>query len=103
MFRDLELLQARSFLRMLADKSGGEAWFPGFEPAFRSAMQRLSQDLTTQYKLVVRGVIPADGRFHRIKVEAFSIAGDKRKDFKVRVREGFRHPGNALRELSPGS
>jgi VWFA-related protein len=90
MFHDLELLQARSFLRMLADKTGGEAWFPGFDPAFRSAMQRLFQDLSTQYKLIVKETIPADSRLHKVKVEAFTIANDKRKDFKVRVREGFR-------------
>jgi VWFA-related protein len=90
MFHDLELLQARSFLRMLADKSGGEAWFPDFDSAFRSVMQRLFQDLSTQYKLLVKETIPADSRLHKIKVEAFTIANDKRKDFKVRVREGFR-------------
>jgi VWFA-related protein len=95
MFHDLELLQARSFHRMLADKSGGEAWFPGFDPAFRSAMQRLFQDLSTQYKLVVKETIPADSRFHKVKVEAFTILNDKRKSFKVRVREGLRSAGDS--------
>jgi VWFA-related protein len=90
MFYDLELLQARSFLRMLADKSGGDTWFPAFEPAFRTVMNRLFEELTTQYKLVVKGSIPDDNRFHKVKVEAFTFTNDKRKGFKVRTRLGFR-------------
>ena len=89
---EMDLLQARAFLTMLADKSGGDAWFPNFETAFHDAMEGVMQDMATQYKLVVKGAIPADGRFHKIKVEAFTVTNDKRKDFKVRVREGFRSP-----------
>jgi VWFA-related protein len=95
MFQDLEQLQARSFLRMLADKTGGEAWFPDFDAAFPRAMKQLFQDVSTQYKLVVKAAIPSDGRFHKVKVEAFTVANDKRQDFKVRVREGFRRAVDA--------
>ena len=47
---------------ILADKTGGEAWFPNFETAFHDAMEGVIQDLATQYKLVVKGAIPRDGR-----------------------------------------
>jgi VWFA-related protein len=87
---ELDLLQARGFLSMLAGKSGGEAWFPNTDIAFRNAMQAVMEDLATQYKLVLHDAIPGDGRFHKIKVEAFRIENDKRKDYKVRFREGFR-------------
>lgn len=89
---EMDLLRAQAFLTMLADKSGGDAWFPNFDTAFDDAMEGVAQDMATQYKLVVKGTIPADGSLHKIKVEAFTITNDKRKDFKVRVREGFRRP-----------
>ena len=89
---EMELLVARSFLNMLAKKSGGEAWFPNFGKGFDDAMEGVMQDLTTQYKLVVNGAIPDDDRFHKIKVEAFTVTNDKRQNFTARVREGFRRP-----------
>jgi VWFA-related protein len=89
---EMDLHRARAFLTMLADKTGGDAWFPNFETAFRDAIEGVMQTLAAQYKFIVKGTIPTDGRFHKIKVEAFTITNDKRKDFKVRVREGFRRP-----------
>ena len=86
----MDLMSARAFLTMLSDRTGGDAWFPNFEIGFHDAMEGVMQDLATQYKLVVKGAIPDDGRRHKIKVEAFTITNDKRKDFKVRVREAFR-------------
>jgi len=88
----MDLMSARAFLTMLSEKTGGDAWFPNFEIEFHDAMEGVMQDLATQYKLVVKGAIPDDGRLHRIKVEAFTITNDKRKNFRVRVREGVRHP-----------
>src|SRR5205085_9525461 len=87
---EMDRLLVRGFLTMMADKSGGEAWFPSGEMMFRPAMESVMGNLAAQYKLNVHSVIPDDGRFHRIKVEAFSVTGDKRKNYKVRVREGFR-------------
>ena len=55
-------------------------------------MEAVVQELATQYKIVVKGAIPADGRLHKIRVEAFTITNDRRNDFKVRVREGVRRP-----------
>jgi hypothetical protein len=87
---DLDRLQVRGFLTTMVEKSGGDVWFPSAEMMYRLAMQKIIEDLATQYKLVVHCAIPDDGRFHRIRVVAFSITDDKRKHFKVRVREGFR-------------
>lgn len=63
-------------------------------------LPRVSHDRGQQFELeaprdygigcVACGVQSAIVAFHKIKVEAFTITNDKRKDFKVRVREGFR-------------
>lgn len=87
----MNLLQARAFLQMLADKTGGEAWFPNLEGAYPDVMKGIFQSLDSQYRLLYQPNIPSDGKLHKIEVEAFTIADDKRKDFKVRVREGWRH------------
>jgi hypothetical protein len=63
-----------------------------FRTVFHDAMVGVMQDLATQYKIVVKRAIPADGRLHKVRVEAFTITNDKRNDFKVRVREGVRRP-----------
>ncbi|HOL71044.1 MAG TPA: VWA domain-containing protein [Bryobacteraceae bacterium] len=86
----MDLLQARAFLQMLADKTGGEAWFPNLEGAYPDVMKGIFQSLESQYRLVYFPNLPRDGEFHKIEVEAFVIADDERKDFKVRVREGWR-------------
>ncbi|HXG34992.1 MAG TPA: VWA domain-containing protein [Bryobacteraceae bacterium] len=87
----MNLYQAEAFLRMLADKSGGQAWFPRFETAYRDAMRGIMQSLAAQYRLVYESTVPRDGRFHKIKVEAFQVVNDRREDFRVRAREGWRY------------
>lgn len=86
----MNLLQAQSFMKMLASKSGGQAWFPKFASAFPDIMQGVMQDLAFQYRLVYTSHLPADGKFHKIEVKAFTIENDQRTDYKVRVREGWR-------------
>ncbi len=86
----MELTQAEAFFRMLADKSGGQAFFPRFETAYRDIMQNVFLVLNHQYRIVYESRIPADNKFHRLKLEAFQLTGDKRKDYKVRVRDGWR-------------
>lgn len=86
----MDLLRAEAFLRVLADKSGGQAWFPRFEAAFPSVFQGVMQMLQFQYKIMYESQMPSDGKFHTIKVEAFQVADDRRHDYKVRVREGWR-------------
>lgn len=84
------LMQAEAFMRMLADESGGEAWFPKFEAAFANVMKGVMQSIEHQYRLVYTSQASADGKFHKIKVEAFRVVNDKRENFKVRARTGWR-------------
>jgi len=86
----MDLLQSEAFLRMLADKTGGEAWFPRFEGAFLDVMEGVMQSLAYQYRLVYDSRIPNDGKFHKIRLEAFRVVNDRREDFKTRIREGWR-------------
>ena len=85
----MDLFQSQSFLRMLAEKSGGQAWFPRFDTAFLDVMTGMIQDVQNQYRLVYVPEGTGD-KLHKIKVEAFRILDDKRHDYKVRVRDGWR-------------
>ncbi len=82
--------QAQAFLQMLATKTGGFAWFPNQFGAFPDVMQGIMQSIATQYRLVYEPPPRAPGKFQKIKVEAFRIVNDKREDFRVLVREGWR-------------
>jgi hypothetical protein len=84
------VIQAQSFLQMLAAKTGGYAWFPNHFNAFPDVLQGIMQSIETQYRLVYATSAPGSGKFHKIKVEAFRVVNDKREDFKVLVREGWR-------------
>lgn len=83
------LLQAENFLRMLANESGGEAWFPKFEQAFPGVIAGIMQVLDFQYRLVYTPHAQGNGKFHKIKVEAFHIVNDKRQNFKALARAGL--------------
>lgn len=85
----MTLLQSQAFLQMLAEKSGGFAWFPNQSAAYPSIMQGIMQSIASQYKLVYETGAPA-GKLHKIKVEAFRVVDDKREDFKVLVRAARR-------------
>jgi VWFA-related protein len=86
----MSLLQAQAFLQMLADRSGGYAWFPRFEHVFSEVMQGIMQSIATQYRMSYETTAPKSGSLHKIKVEAFQIVNDKREDFRVLVRDGWR-------------
>ncbi len=86
----MDLIQAEAFFNMLAKKSGGQAFFPLFETAYRDVMRGVVLTLEHQYRIVYDSEIPADGKFHRLKLEAFQSVDDKRRDYTVRIREGWR-------------
>lgn len=86
----MELVQAEAFLNMLAKKSGGQAFFPRFETAYRDIVKGVMATLQFQYRLLYESRVRPDNRFHRLKLEAFQVIDDKRRDFSVRVREGWR-------------
>lgn len=86
----LTLFQAQAFLQMIANSSGGFAWFPNHVNAFPDVIHGTMQSIECQYRLVYQSPLRLDGKFHKIKVEAFRIVNDKREDFKVLVRSGWR-------------
>ena len=75
---------------MLSSKTGGFAWFPRMTNAFLDVKQGIMQSIGTQYRLVYETSVRGSGKFHKIKVLAFRVVDDKREDFKVLVREGWR-------------
>jgi VWFA-related protein len=78
------------FLRMLARKSGGQAWFPESESAFRDVMQEISQTIENRYRLLYTPQGRGDGRFNKITVVAFPVANNDNRRFTVTVRDGWR-------------
>jgi len=86
----MQLTQAEAFFQMLAKKSGGQAFFPRFETAYRDVMRAVHTMLQHQYRIIYESRLRPDNKFHRVKLEAFQMVDDKRKDFTVRVREGWR-------------
>jgi VWFA-related protein len=86
----MDLLLAENFLRMLADESGGDSWFPNEVGAYADVMKGIMQTLANQYRLVYSPQVISNGKLHKIEVEAFQVANDRRQDFKVRVRKGWR-------------
>ncbi len=87
----MDLFQAQAFMKMLANKSGGEAWFPDFATAFPDEMAGVMQDLQYQYRLVYKPQAPHEVKLRKIKVEAFSSSNGARVNYKVLVREGWRY------------
>jgi hypothetical protein len=86
----MELVQAEAFLNMLAKKSGGQAFFPRFETAYQDIAKGMIATLQFQYRMSYESRVRPDNKFHRLKLEAFQIIDDKRRDFSVRIREGWR-------------
>jgi len=87
---ELQLMQAQAFLQMLASKSGGFGWFPKMSNVFHDVTEGIMQSIATQYRIVYDTKIKGSGKFKKIKVEAFRVVNDKRENFKVLVREGWR-------------
>jgi VWFA-related protein len=88
----LDLLQAESFMRMLADKSGGQAWFPKLDNAYRDVMLGIMQTIKSRYRLVYTSEPLQNQKFRKIQVKAAGRLKGEMREFSVRVREGFRAP-----------
>ncbi len=86
----MNLLRAQAFLRMLAERSGGFAWFPSYPQGFPSAVAGMFQSVSAQYRLIYNTSAPGSGKFHPISVDAFRVVDDRRENFKVLVRRGWR-------------
>lgn len=82
-------MQARGVLEMLAEDSGGKAWFPDSESGFADAMRGVFTDMASQYRLVYNGGVPPDGKLHKIKLDIVEFGG-RTLDYDVRARKGWR-------------
>jgi len=85
-----ELTQAEAFLNMLARSSGGQAFFPRFQTAYKDVAKGVVAMLAMQYRMLYESRVRPDNKFHRLKLEAFQVAEDKKRVYRVRVREGWR-------------
>ena len=83
-------LTADSYLKSLADKSGGRLLRADTLGSLPDAFAKIAAELRTQYSL---GYYPTnsahDGRYRKIKVSA------SRKNVIVRARPGYRAPSGA--------
>ena len=86
----LNFAQAQAFLQMLASKSGGFAWFPSQFSVFHNVLEGVMQSIAAQYRVVYDAPVGDPRKFRKLKVEAFRMVNDKRENFKVLVREGWR-------------
>lgn len=86
----MDIYRAQAFLRMLASKSGGFAWFPNHFAGFPDVMEGIMQSIAAQYRLTYDAPLARAGKFQKIKVEASGVLKGKRENFKVLVREGWR-------------
>lgn len=86
----LDLYRAEAFLRRLADKSGGQAFFPRFESAYADIMKSVLAQLESQYRIVYPPDPSGGEECRGIRVEAFADADNRRREYSVRVREGWR-------------
>lgn len=89
-YGQMQLIQAQAFLQMLAAKSGGFAWVPKMTNAFHDVTEGIMQSIAAQYRIVYESKIKGSDKFKKIKVEAFTVTNDKRQNFKVLTREGWR-------------
>jgi VWFA-related protein len=82
-------LTADSYLKALAEKSGGRLLRADTLASLPDALARIAAELRTQYSL---GYYPTnsahDGQYRKIKVST------SRKNVAVRARPGYRAPNN---------
>jgi VWFA-related protein len=80
-------LMADSYLKQLADQSGGQLYRADTVASLPQAFAAIAAELRTQYLL---GYYPAnknhDGVYHKIQVKT------SRKDIAIRARPGYRSP-----------
>ena len=83
-------MSSRMFLVQLAELTGGRVFNPHTSKDLPSIYQRILDELAGQYVIGFASDGRADGRYRKLKVEL------KRKDLKVRHREGYYAPAGAI-------
>ncbi len=86
----IDLRQGEMLIRMLAERSGGKWFCPTCEADYADSMRDTMSTLDRQYTVEYRRSTPPEPGFLKLRVEAFEVIDDVRKDFQVRAREGWR-------------
>ena len=91
-------LQAKNQLTQFGSMTGGYAWFPRFQGEMPEVFSQVSAFLRSQYSMGFAPTAPADGKFHKLKVEAVDTNGNllelpdkkgKMKKVNVYARNGY--------------
>ena len=94
-------LQAKNQLTQFATMTGGYAWFPRFTGESADIFNSIAAFLRAQYTLGFAPSTPADGKFHKLKVEVVDPQGNpltvadkkgKQKKVVVYARQGYTAP-----------
>jgi len=70
-------------LQQFSDESGGRAFFPYHADDLAQSFAYIGDELRSQYSLAYVPVRPADGKFHKIRIEVNA------KGLQVRARKGY--------------
>jgi VWFA-related protein len=85
-----DLRQGEMLIRMLAEQSGGRWFCPSCEADYADSMRETMRTLDRQYTVTYQRPAPLEPGFHKLKVEAFDVVDDVRRNYRVRAREGWR-------------
>ncbi|HTZ34327.1 MAG TPA: VWA domain-containing protein [Methylomirabilota bacterium] len=88
------LEQADAWLKMLAETTGGRAFFPGNAKAFQETYRQIAQLVRHEYSLAFAPPV-ADGTEHKIDVKvkpAAATGRDKSADYRVDHRNAYIAP-----------
>jgi VWFA-related protein len=85
-----DLRQGETLLRMLAEQSGGKWYCPTCEADYAESMRDTMETLDRQYTVEYRRPGQPEPGFRKLRVEAFELINDSRRDFKVHARPGWR-------------
>lgn len=89
---DIDLERGELFLQAVVRRTGGELYCPDCEQGYATAIEEILDTLDRDYRVSYRlDTTPSPG-FARLKVQAFRLDDDRRTDFKVRTRDGWRSP-----------
>ena len=94
-------LQAKNQMNTFAEMTGGYAWFPRFEGEMPEIFNSVATFLRSQYTIGITPGDNADGKYHKLKVEALDNNGNplttpdkkgKAKKVNVYARQGYTAP-----------
>ena len=85
-----DLASGQMFLESMSRQSGGEFFCPNCEVGYKTAVEEILESLERFYRVsYARQAAPSSG-FAKLRVEAFRIEDDERRDYRVVARPGWR-------------